>query len=791
LGQLKSGTVTVSGTLTAYARSLSLHTVSITGTLHVLRPVADDNTTGTPTIANSITLQSSGRLELDTDVTVPRLSQQSTSTYVALQYRTQLFVPIRYDFQSGRVTGTGNARVLSAAKTIFRSGSSKYIQNVAFTAQGTSTWTQGYLYLQSGGTLTVPSGSTFVATSDSSMSGSGSFVVQGTLSVENCIASAVFDVPMNISGTITTAGSIAFRGDTTVAASGIIQMTSVASYVQAASNQLILQDAASIRGQGRVEVSSGLLVLASGVLNVPLDLTSSSARVEVLEGGNATLAKVFNFEAGFLQGKGLLYAANIVHWESGTINSVLVIQRSMLLDSANQKTVSNYGALSVDDGATLQLSAGTLYLYYGKVVVQNGGTFVVDPVGATSISQYSSGSLFNAGTLAIYASSDVFSLAGLRNAGYLYIMRGTTQLASGTIFESSSEVRGNGNLTTSSDVQLNGLMYLGAPGGFYCENCNLYTTTYGIITGQFYANEPYFGRNNDNCETSWASSRGVLSQPCLQASLRLHGNAYVTCSSRSRSCHIDQGMSVTIEGTMHTTGGRFAVDSPVRVTGNLLTNNTRFERYYSSSSTIDVEHDLCIGGSDNMQYFYLPVHIAGGTVRVFNATRFSCLSQDGGRLHLVGASVDVTYDGACSAYVNEGGEISGFGQIEADLLSCRSCLLNAADGGIAVQGDADLLGATLVTRLAPQQARNMFNVSGHLTINSTRVHAVVVDDSTLPLAWQANAVPFVFYNDNSGAFDLDADVFATVGTNEAVAVLNPTTSSVQTQLTYAEVTVRY
>merc|ERR1712146_410641 len=175
-------------------------------------------------------------------------------------------------------------------------------------------------------------------------------------------------------------------------------------------------------------------------------------------------------------------------------------------------------------------------------------------------------------------------------------------------------------------------------------------------------------------------------------------------------------------------GGRFAVDSPVRVTGNLLTNNTRFERYYSSSSTIDVEHDLCIGGSDNMQYFYLPVHIAGGTVRVFNATRFSCLSQDGGRLHLVGASVDVTYDGACSAYVNEGGEISGFGQIEADLLSCRSCLLNAADGGIAVQGDADLLGATLVTRLAPQQARNMFNVSGHLTINSTRVHAVVVDD---------------------------------------------------------------
>merc|ERR1711916_193542 len=203
------------------------------------------------------------------------------------------------------------------------------------------------------------------------------------------------------------------------------------------------------------------------------------------------------------------------------------------------------------------------------------------------------------------------------------------------------------------------------------------------------------------------------------------------------------------------------------------------------------EHDLCIGGSDNMQYFYLPVHIAGGTVRVFNATRFSCLSQDGGRLHLVGASVDVTYDGACSAYVNEGGEISGFGQIEADLLSCRSCLLNAADGGIAVQGDADLLGATLVTRLAPQQARNMFNVSGHLTINSTRVHAVVVDDSTLPLAWQANAVPFVFYNDNSGAFDLDADVFATVGTNEAVAVLNPTTSSVQTQLTYAEVTVRY
>eukprot|EP00049_Salpingoeca_infusionum_P016522 m.339064 g.339064 ORF g.339064 m.339064 type:complete len:4099 (+) comp16090_c0_seq1:289-12585(+) len=758
---VEGGNMYISGTSTIHSpQSLRVHYISVgsSATLLIKRGGnATDASPVAPTVTNSMDIvSSSSKFETEVSVTVPRLTVGS-SAFVSVRQRSQLSVPIRLEFQSGTLAGGSASSIVAGARTILRSSSTKYVNGLSVVLQGETSWTQGGMSITAGGRVSVPVGAVFVASSDAELSGDtrSRFSVAGTLRVDTCISSPLFSAVCNITGLVESSGAIRLSGHTTFAETSTILFTQLDASVQMTNGQTYFMNASRVYGPGYLHVTgSGHAILAAGTLRTSV-LMESSGEFEAARGANVSVVGEFTMNSGRFRGSGITTLLNTFHFNSGSIDAPVHVHARAYLDETSTKSITSRGVLVVANSGVLRHFSGTLSIS-GRVIIKQEGQFIVEPAAPAEVSSSSGGTLYNTGVITVFGATDDYSMYGVINAGYIYVLRGVLRLRSGTVLESTSEIRGIGNLTISDSIEFGGLISMRLPGYLNCDSCQLHVRHPSTIHGQFVGTSPQFRRSSKACDNSFESGQAVLPETCYVPTVQLAGINTFECVARYswyEACVISN-VNLEVSGQLNLYKGDIKLDGELSVSGELNTYGTHLGRDWNRGSMVVtgrvlVNDDDLTDATQDRVYIRAPSMVEGGTLAVNTSVQASCMAQLGGTIDIRNTTFYPAYQ--CPSLVSRGGGVlTGFGTIYDDVV-CQGCVFNPTD---ALELDADLTleNATFITRMDvidglvnPVTTRDLI-LDGSNTLN------VLVVDDTAPTAFKATSVEAIQATSVTGTF---------------------------------------
>lgn len=317
-----------------------------------------------------------------------------------------------------------------------------------------STWDNGTIRLNGGGTLSIASGATMSATGNNQIDRTGGAV--------SSFANAGTFRKMTGTGTTTIANTVPFTNTGAVdVQSGILSIngggTSTGSFN--VSSSATLQFGAG-PGAGTFNINSGPGITGSGATTI------NTATVNV-NAASYPIATALNLVAGTLGGTGTTQANGVLTFTGGIVSGAVNGNGGVLFTGSTGKFINTGGLLNVQSNSTwdagnIMLNGGTLSIgssatltatgndaltrtASGVGTFSNAGTFrKITGTGTTTVSFIS---FNNTGTVDLQTGTLALN-SGLTNNGTFQVAAGATSTGIVTSSGSGSIVRGRGTVDT-------------------------------------------------------------------------------------------------------------------------------------------------------------------------------------------------------------------------------------------------------------------------------------------------------------------------------------------------------